>query len=107
MVALKYLDFKKNVDPNVHVKMFNFVIKTHVETSKEYIVNVCSYMLRDTTSEWCHNNMLEFPNYTFLELTRAFCKCHRRIQNDEQIYMELKNMKREETKRVHVYYEWI
>ncbi len=28
-------------------------------------------------------------------------------QNDEQIYMELKNMKQKETKRVEVYYKWI
>jgi hypothetical protein len=28
-------------------------------------------------------------------------------QNDEQIYMELKNMKQEEIKRVEVYYERI
>jgi hypothetical protein len=39
--------------------------------------------------------MLEFPNFTFLELTQAFCKCHRKTQNDEQTYMELKNMKQE------------
>jgi hypothetical protein len=43
----------------------------------------------------------------FLELTQAFCKCHRKIQNDEQIYMELKNMKQEEIKRVEIYYEQI
>jgi hypothetical protein len=38
-VAFKYLDFKKNVDPDVHVKVFNFVMKENVETSKEYIIN--------------------------------------------------------------------
>jgi hypothetical protein len=47
MVALKYPNFKKNVDPNVHVRMFNFVIKANAETSKKYIINVCNYMLRD------------------------------------------------------------
>jgi hypothetical protein len=25
-VAFKYPDFKKNIDPNAHVKMFNFII---------------------------------------------------------------------------------
>jgi hypothetical protein len=39
-VALKYPDFKKDVDPNVHVKMFNFVVKANAETSKKYINNV-------------------------------------------------------------------
>jgi hypothetical protein len=51
--------------------------------------------------------MSKFPNFIFSELTQAFCKCHRNIQNDEQIYMELKKMKQEGTERVEVYYEWI
>ncbi len=48
-VAFKYLDFKKDVDPNAHVRMFNFAVKTNVETSKKYIINVFSYTLKDTT----------------------------------------------------------
>jgi hypothetical protein len=39
MVALKYLDFKKNVDPNVYVRVFNFVMKANVETCKAYIID--------------------------------------------------------------------
>jgi hypothetical protein len=50
MVALKYLDLKKDVDPNVHVKVFNSTIKANVKNSKEYIINAFSYMLRDMTS---------------------------------------------------------
>jgi hypothetical protein len=45
MVAVKYIDFKKNVDPDVHLRMFNFVIKENAKTSKEYIINAFSYML--------------------------------------------------------------
>ncbi len=77
--------------------MLNSIIKTNVEPFEEYIINAFSYMLRDTTSDLCHNYMSEFPNYIFSELTHEFCKCHRKTQNDEQIYMELKNMKQEET----------
>jgi hypothetical protein len=51
--------------------------------------------------------MLEFLDCIFLELTQAFCKRHQKTQNDEQIYMELKNMKQEEIERVEVYYERI
>jgi hypothetical protein len=51
--------------------------------------------------------MSEFLDCTFLELTQAFCKCHQKNQNDEQIYMELKNMKQEEIERVEVYYDRI
>jgi hypothetical protein len=48
-VALKYHDFKKDVDPNVHVKMFNYVVKEDAKTSEKYIINVFSYTLRNTT----------------------------------------------------------
>jgi hypothetical protein len=77
--------------------MFNSVIKTNVEIFKKYIINAFSYTLRDITSDWCYNYMLNFPNYIFLELTHAFCKHHQKTHDDEQIYMDLKNMKHEET----------
>jgi len=37
--------------------------------------------------------MSQFPNYIFLELTQAFIKHRWKTHNDEQIYMELKDMK--------------
>jgi hypothetical protein len=49
-VTLKYFDFKKDVDPYVHVKVFNFEVKANAETSEEYIINMFNYMLKDTTS---------------------------------------------------------
>jgi hypothetical protein len=51
--------------------------------------------------------MLEFLDYIFLKFTQAFCKHHQKIQNDEQIYLELKNMKQKEIERVEIYYERI
>ncbi len=106
-VALKQPDLKKNVDPYDHVKVFNFVVKVNAETYEEYIINAFSYMLKDTTSNQCHNYMSEFFDYIFLEFTQAFCKCHWKTQNEEQIYMELKNMKHKKIERVEVYYERI
>jgi hypothetical protein len=49
MVALKYLDFKKNVDPYAHVRVFNYVVKANAKTFKEYVINAFKYMIRDTT----------------------------------------------------------
>jgi hypothetical protein len=57
MVAFKYRNLKKNVDPNVLVKMFNYFVKTNAETFEEYIMNAFNYMLRNTASNWCHNYM--------------------------------------------------
>jgi hypothetical protein len=50
MVAFKYLDFKKYVNPNAHVRVFNYVMKANAKTYKKYIINVFNYMLRNTTS---------------------------------------------------------
>jgi hypothetical protein len=77
-VALKCPNFKKDVDPNAHVKVFNSIMKVNVETSKKYIINAFNYMLKHMTLDWCHNYMLEFPNYIYLELTHAFCKHHQK-----------------------------
>jgi hypothetical protein len=74
MVALKDHDYKKDVDLNVHVKVFNYAIKVNIKTSKEYIINEFSYMLKDTTSDWCHNYISKKIYCTFSELTHAFCK---------------------------------
>jgi len=46
-VAFKCFHFKKDVELNVHVKIFNFKMKVNVKTSKIYIINVFSYMLKD------------------------------------------------------------
>jgi len=48
-VAFKCLHFKKGVDLDVHVKIFNSKVKVNVKTSKEYIINAFSYMLKDMT----------------------------------------------------------
>jgi hypothetical protein len=37
-VALKYPNFKNDVDPHAHVKMFNFVVKENAKTFEEYII---------------------------------------------------------------------
>jgi hypothetical protein len=82
-IALKYPNFKKDVNLNVHVRMFNFVVKANANTSKIYIINEFNYTLKDTISDWCHNYMLEFPNCIFSKLTHAFCKPHRKTHNDK------------------------
>jgi hypothetical protein len=42
MVVLKYLDFKKDIDPNAHDEMYNYVIKANTETFEKYIINAFS-----------------------------------------------------------------
>jgi hypothetical protein len=68
-LALKYLDYKKDAYPNVHMRVFNTTIKTIGETYEEYIINAFSYTLKNMALNWYNNYMLEFPNYSFYELT--------------------------------------
>jgi hypothetical protein len=62
---LKYLDYKKNANPNAHVKVFNVTVKENGKTSEEYIINGFNHTLKKTTTNWCHNYMSEFPNCRF------------------------------------------
>jgi hypothetical protein len=64
-VAFRYPNFKKDVNLDVHVKVFNFVVKANAKTFEEYTINAFNYTLKDTTSNWCHNYMSEFLDYTF------------------------------------------
>ncbi len=50
MVVYKYLDFKKDVNPSVHVRVFNSIVKANAKSFEEYMINVFNYTLRDTTS---------------------------------------------------------
>jgi len=77
-VVLKYLNFKKDVDLDTRVKVFNSIVKTNAKTFEKYIINAFNYMLKDMALDWCHNYMSEFPDCTFSKLTQALCKCHRK-----------------------------
>jgi hypothetical protein len=73
---LKYSNFKKDVDPNAHVKVFNFTIKANAETFEEYNINAFSYTFKDTASNWCDNYMSKKFVCIFSKLTNAFYKHH-------------------------------
>jgi hypothetical protein len=87
----------KNLD--AHVRVFHVIFWANWETFEElYIINAFNYTLRVMTSNWSHNYMSISFYYIFLKLIQAFCKRHQKSQNDEQIYMELKNIKQGKTK---------
>jgi hypothetical protein len=49
-------------------------------------------------SDWCNNYMGDNLDYTFIELQLTFYKRYRKVQNDEQVYLQLKNTKQEKMK---------
>ncbi len=48
--------------------------------------------------------MQDNPNHRFVDLKQAFCRYYMIMQNDEQVYLQLKNLKLESTERIKVYY---
>ncbi len=53
----------------------------------------------------CNNYMGDYPKCIFAKLQLAFCKWFRPVQNDEQVYLQLKDLKQEKNERMGVYYE--
>ncbi len=71
----------------------------------EKIVNQFNFTLKDNTFDQCNNYIQDHPNYRFVDLEQAFCKRYQSMQNDELVYLKLKNLKRKSIERVEVYYE--
>ncbi len=105
MTPLKYHEYKKDYDMDVHIKVFKVMIKTNGETINEEIKNMFNFKLNDNASYWCNNYMRNHPHYRFANLEHVFCKHYMIVHNDEQMYLQLKNLKHETTKKVEVYYE--
>jgi hypothetical protein len=51
-----------------------------------------SFTLRDSIFEWGENYVQDNPNYIFEELEQTFCKQFKTVKNNEDIYMQLKNI---------------
>lgn len=99
---MNYLEYKKNFDPNVHVQVFKVTIKVNGEMVDEEIANLFKFTLRDNAFNWCNNYMWDNPNYKFANLEQALCRCYQKVQNDEQVYLQLNNLKQESIERIEV-----
>jgi len=77
----------KDIDPNVHIRIFKKVIKANGETKEANIINLFGFTLQDTISKRGENFVQDHLNYTFDELEQIFCKCFQIAKNDEKNYM--------------------
>jgi hypothetical protein len=59
---LNYLEYVKDLNPNVNVKVFKFAIKKNGETKDAKIVNLFNFTLKDIIFDWCNNYMGNYPN---------------------------------------------
>jgi hypothetical protein len=93
----------KDFDLDSHVRVFKAPIRTNGEIEYAKIVNIFSFTFRDITFDLCNNYMGDYPNCIFAKLQLVFYKRYRKVQNDEQVHLQLKNMNKNE--KVEVYYE--
>jgi hypothetical protein len=69
---LNYLKYKKDFDPDVHVRIFKTIIKFNNEMINEQIVNLFNFTIRNNAYDWCNNYMWDHPNCRFVDLEQTF-----------------------------------
>jgi hypothetical protein len=70
---LQYLTYVKDIDLNVHIKVFK-AIKVNGEMVEADIINLFGFTFKDNIYEWGENYVQDHPNYTFEKLEQRFCK---------------------------------
>ncbi len=71
-MKLQYPTYVKDINLNVHIRVFKKVIKANGETLEVDIINLFGFTFKDGIFEWGENNVQDHPNYTFEELEQAF-----------------------------------
>jgi hypothetical protein len=56
--------------------------------------------LKDNPCDLCNNYVQDNPNYEFANLEQAFCRHYCTMQNDERVYLNLKQKSIEKNKSV-------
>jgi alkylhydroperoxidase/carboxymuconolactone decarboxylase family protein YurZ len=95
----------KNIDPSTHVRFFKKVIRANEKIMEVDIINLFGFTLRYDILEWGKKFVHDHLNCTFEELEQTFCKHFQTMENDEKIYMQLKNLHQKVSKWVELYYK--
>ncbi len=77
----------KDIDLDVHIRVFKKAIRANGETMEVDIINLFGFTLQNNILKWGENFVQDHPNCIFDELERAFCKCLQIVKNDEKVYM--------------------
>jgi hypothetical protein len=65
---LQYLTYVKDINFNVHIRVFKQAIKANEKIMEPNIFNMFSFTLRNNILEWGENFVQDHPNCTFEEL---------------------------------------
>jgi hypothetical protein len=73
-MKLQYPTYVKDIDLNVHIRIFKKAIKANGKTMEVDIIILFGFTFRDNILNWGENYILDHPNCIFEELEQAFCK---------------------------------
>jgi hypothetical protein len=73
-MKLQYPTYLKDIDSDVHIRVFKKGIETNGEMGEADIINLFGFTLRDNIFEWGKNYLQNHPNCTFKKLEQTFCK---------------------------------
>ncbi len=92
---------------DVHIHMFHKVIQDNGKKDDVNIIDLFCFTLHDAILKWGDNIMKAHPICRFEELEALFCKCYKKVQTYEQVYMALQVTKQGDNEKVEIYYECI
>jgi hypothetical protein len=61
-MKLQYPTYVKNINPDVHIRIFKKTIKANGETMEADIINLFDFTPRDNIFEWDGNYIQNHPN---------------------------------------------
>jgi hypothetical protein len=73
-MKLQYPTYVKDIDLNVHIRIFKKAIKANGKTMEDDIIILFGFTFKDNILKWGENYILDHPNCIFEELEQAFCK---------------------------------
>jgi len=65
---LQYPTYVKDIDLDVHIKVFKKAIKANGDTVETNIINLFGFTFKDSIFEWGENYVQDRPNCTFEKL---------------------------------------
>jgi integrase len=80
-------------------------IQANGEIKVVEIVNLFEFTLHYIILKWCNNYLNNYLGVKFEKLAKTLCKWFKKVQNDEHVYMWLKNLQQVINEQIEKYYE--
>jgi hypothetical protein len=67
-LPFNYLEYVKDYNPNVHVRVFKVASRANSEIDDAKVVHLFIFTLENIVCNWCNNYMGDYPNCIFVKL---------------------------------------